>query len=145
TIKDEEQNPFFIAGELDQEGNPIHVKIKIVPIEFMEKHRLHRDGIDWFQRKFVSADSELIYRKIKTVSIALSNVFNEIRQRLADTHTKLYTRVMQPLLDECCYYYNQKVLGKDEIQICNDLVRLSMNSFRFRSSNPTTYELQRAA
>lgn len=127
-----QKQPFFIAGELDEERVPVYIKVKIAPTEYIEGYYLNREVAVWFQQEHVSAGTRMGYLRFSPPSRALLQVFHNFRYKLIQTHKKLYSHVLQPFFDECCYYYNQKAMGKNEIQICEELARLSMSSSRYR-------------
>lgn len=130
---DSQERPYLVGATLDIEGQPEHVKIKLVAKEQMEEKRLTPLGIRLFEERHVEKGTSverstgMPYRRQR----CLQNIYVNSMRWLKRTYGSLGPKYLQAYLDESCYYYNLRVKGR---LIFTELSQLGMKIGRHFSN-----------
>jgi len=131
--RDSQERPYLVGASLDNQGQPNHVKIKLMAKEHREGRRLLPLGIRLFEERHVEKGTAvehstgMPYRRRR----CLQNIYDNSMRWLKRTYGSLGPKYWQAYLDESCYYYNIKAKGR---LIFEELSQLSMKIGR-RISN----------
>jgi transposase-like protein len=125
-----QEKPVIIGASLNEEAQPVHVKIKLISLEYVNDTYLQKSAIRAFTEEHVEAGTENIsfHQRFELSRIRpVKELFDQVMLRLTNTFRGLKYGHLQGYLDEACYRFNLK--QQDE-PVLNHLSRLCMTIAR---------------
>jgi transposase-like protein len=107
-----QQQPLFIGASMNEQGEPVYVKIKVIPDSHMKDWNVLREGPEEFEKRHVKPGTpvEIIAQRYKSNRFKqLLLLFREADKWINDTFHGLGPRHLQAYLNEFCYRLNLKL------------------------------------
>lgn len=133
--RDPQEKPVLLCASLDEQGQPISLRMKLVRPEHMKDKYLERTGIREFIQKHVQNEvmeiqffQRFAFYKLRPVK----DLFDQTIQGFKRVFRGLSSRHLQLYLDEASYRIN---LTLQNVPIFESLSQLCMSSQRYRPIN----------
>lgn len=105
-----QESPLLVGASTDAEGQPFHVKMKLVSLKHMSEKLVTRTGTKAFTNEHVKADAHDLRIVTGRFSFhrfkSLLSLFKEARNWLNATFHGLERKYLQSYLDEFCFRWN---------------------------------------